>query len=81
LRRGDLEATPSGASSSSYGRSGAFSRWEQQPETLTREHDLDKRAARNRIAYLHEQQPPPAGFQRTIVFEQAEHGAESESAR
>jgi len=52
---------------------GAFSRWavDQQPETLTREHDLDERAARNLIAYLREQQAATRVLpsERTIVLE------------
>src|SRR5260370_28683226 len=36
---------------------GAFSRWavDQAPEVLERDYDLDERAARNLVAYLHEQ--------------------------
>jgi ATP-dependent Lhr-like helicase len=37
---------------------GAFSRWavEQQPETLERDYDLDRRAAKNLVEFLSEQQ-------------------------
>jgi ATP-dependent Lhr-like helicase len=52
---------------------GAFSRWavEQQPQTLQDEYDLDERAARNLLAYLHEQQDATRVLpsERTIVLE------------
>jgi ATP-dependent Lhr-like helicase len=52
---------------------GAFSRWavEQQPETLQRDYDLDPRAARNLLDYLHEQQAATRVLpsERTIVVE------------
>jgi ATP-dependent Lhr-like helicase len=52
---------------------GAFSRWavEQEPERLEREYDLDKRAARNLIDYLREQQAATRVIpsDRTIVVE------------
>jgi ATP-dependent Lhr-like helicase len=52
---------------------GAFSRWavEQDAETLTRDYDLDERAARNLLAYLREQQAATRVLptERTIVLE------------
>jgi len=52
---------------------GAFSRWavEQQPQTLQDQYDLDERAARNLLAYLHEQQEATRVLpsERTIVLE------------
>jgi ATP-dependent helicase Lhr and Lhr-like helicase len=52
---------------------GAFSRWavEQQPEILEQDYDLDERAARNLLAYLHEQQDATRVLpsERTIVLE------------
>ncbi len=52
---------------------GAFSRWavEQDAETLQRDYDLDERAARNLLAYLHEQQAATRVLpsERTIVLE------------
>jgi ATP-dependent helicase Lhr and Lhr-like helicase len=52
---------------------GAFSRWavDQEPETLQRDYDLDERAARNLIDYLHEQQAATRVLpsERTIVVE------------
>ncbi len=52
---------------------GAFSRWavEQEPETLERDYDLDPRAARNLLDYLHEQQAATRVLptEKTIVVE------------
>jgi ATP-dependent Lhr-like helicase len=52
---------------------GAFSRWavEQDADTLERDYDLDERAARNLLAYLHEQQAATRVLpsERTIVLE------------
>ncbi len=52
---------------------GAFSRWavEQQAETLQVEHDLDRRAAQNLLAYLLEQQEATRVLpsERTLVLE------------
>jgi ATP-dependent helicase Lhr and Lhr-like helicase len=52
---------------------GAFSRWavDQDAETLERDYDLDPRAARNVLAYLHEQQQATrvVPSDRTIVVE------------
>ncbi len=52
---------------------GAFSRWavEQDPETLERDHDLDRRAAQNLLAYLQEQQEATRVLpsERTLVLE------------
>ena len=52
---------------------GAFSRWavEQEPETLERDYDLDRRAALNLLAYLQEQQAATRVLpsERTIVLE------------
>jgi ATP-dependent helicase Lhr and Lhr-like helicase len=52
---------------------GAFSRWavEQEPATLERDYALDPRAARNLLAYLHEQQSATRVLpsERTIVLE------------
>ncbi len=52
---------------------GAFSRWavDQSPETLEREYDLDRRAARNLIDYLSEQQRATRVLpsDRTVVVE------------
>ena len=52
---------------------GAFSRWavDQDAETLERDYDLDPRAARNLLAYLHEQQAATrvVPSDRTIVVE------------
>ncbi len=52
---------------------GAFSRWavEQDADTLERNYDLDERAARNLLAYLHEQQAATRVLpsERTIVLE------------
>jgi ATP-dependent Lhr-like helicase len=52
---------------------GAFSRWavEQDAPTLERDYDLDERAARNLLAYLHEQQAATRVLpsERTIVLE------------
>jgi ATP-dependent Lhr-like helicase len=52
---------------------GAFSRWAvgQDAETLQRDYDLDERAARNLLAYLHEQQQATRVLpsERTIVLE------------
>jgi ATP-dependent Lhr-like helicase len=52
---------------------GEFSRWavEQEPHTLVRDYDLDERAARNLISYLHEQQAATRVLpsERTIVLE------------
>ncbi|MCW3034148.1 MAG: box helicase, partial [Solirubrobacterales bacterium] len=52
---------------------GAFSRWavEQDAETLQREHDLDRRAAQNLLAYLIEQQDATRVLpsERTLVLE------------
>ncbi len=52
---------------------GAFSRWavQQEPETLEREYDLDRRAAVNLLTYLQEQQAATRVLpsERTIVLE------------
>jgi ATP-dependent helicase Lhr and Lhr-like helicase len=52
---------------------GAFSRWavEQEPETLQRDYDLDRRAAQNLLTYLQEQQTATRVLpsERTIVLE------------
>ena len=52
---------------------GAFSRWavDQDAETLQRDYDLDERAARNLLAYLHEQLAATRVLpsERTIVLE------------
>jgi ATP-dependent helicase Lhr and Lhr-like helicase len=52
---------------------GAFSRWavEQEPETLQRDYDLDRRAAQNLLTYLQEQQSATRVLpsERTIVLE------------
>ncbi|MGO9488537.1 MAG: DEAD/DEAH box helicase, partial [Solirubrobacteraceae bacterium] len=52
---------------------GAFSRWavDQQPETLERDYDLDRRAAQNLLAYLREQQAATRVLpsEQTIVLE------------
>jgi ATP-dependent helicase Lhr and Lhr-like helicase len=52
---------------------GAFARWavEQDPETLEREYDLDRRAAANLLAYLREQQLATRVLpsERTVVVE------------
>ncbi|HYB22354.1 MAG TPA: DEAD/DEAH box helicase, partial [Solirubrobacteraceae bacterium] len=52
---------------------GEFSRWavEQEPQALERGYDLDERAARNLIAYLHEQLAATRVLpsERTIVLE------------
>src|SRR6201999_200484 len=52
---------------------GAFSRWavEQEPETLQRDYDLDRRAAQNLLTYLREQQTATRVLpsERTIVLE------------
>jgi ATP-dependent Lhr-like helicase len=52
---------------------GAFTRWavDQSPETLERDHDLDRRAARNLIDYLRQQQAATRVLpsERTIVLE------------
>ncbi|HEX4435162.1 MAG TPA: DEAD/DEAH box helicase [Solirubrobacteraceae bacterium] len=52
---------------------GAFSRWavEQEPETLQRDYDLDRRAAQNLLTYLQEQQAATRVLpsERTIVLE------------
>jgi ATP-dependent Lhr-like helicase len=52
---------------------GEFSRWavEQEPETLVRDYDLDRRAASNLIGYLREQLTATRVLpsERTIVFE------------
>jgi ATP-dependent Lhr-like helicase len=52
---------------------GAFARWavEQSAETLERDYDLDERAARNLVAYLHEQQAATRVLpsDRTLVLE------------
>jgi ATP-dependent Lhr-like helicase len=52
---------------------GAFARWAvaQNADTLQRDYDLDERAARNLLAYLHEQQAATRVLpsERTIVLE------------
>jgi ATP-dependent helicase Lhr and Lhr-like helicase len=52
---------------------GAFSRWaiEQDPQVLQRDYDLDERAARNLLDYLHEQRAATRVLptERTIVLE------------
>ncbi|HEY0517258.1 MAG TPA: DEAD/DEAH box helicase [Solirubrobacteraceae bacterium] len=52
---------------------GAFSRWavEQEPQTLERDYDLDRRAAVNLLTYLQEQQAATRVLpsERTIVLE------------
>ena len=52
---------------------GAFARWavEQSAETLERDYDLDERAARNLVSYLHEQQAATRVLpsDRTLVLE------------